>query len=71
MAANYYLELDKYTLVNFANGTAHNGQSVAASPTPIVDVGPALTYLDSLSWFLVFVGAGPGGHLLYILKNNH
>jgi hypothetical protein len=65
-----YLELDKETLIKFANGTTVNTFTIAATgASTIIDTGPALTQLDAEGWSLVAFSQS-GGKSVYIVKHS-
>jgi hypothetical protein len=65
-----YLELDKETLIQFANGIKIDTFTISStsSPSGVIDVGPALTWCDSQGWVL-YTFSQSAGKSIYILKH--
>ena len=66
----YIIDLDYQRLLDFANGYTICGETIVASPTPIIDVGPALAYCASAGWTVMNIIGQPGRVTYYLTSTS-
>ncbi len=62
----YIIDLDYQRLLDFANGYTICGETIVASTTPIIDVGPALAYCAANGWTVMNIIGQPGRVTYYL-----